>query len=248
MNIKQRLKQGECVYGTWCLIPSQETINIIAKSGLDFVFIDMEHGSTDFTNVGRMIVSAQAEGCSAIVRASKNKEDYILKILDLAPDGIVVPHIETQYDVNEFVMYSKYAPLGFRGYSPYTRSGSYNFNPDYTQKENERVLNIAIIESIDGIINLEEIVKTESIDVIYLGTYDISVSLGIAGKTNDDRVYKILEESIKIIKENNKIAGCMFHDSEELDYFKELGFQMLAYSCDTNIIYSGYKKMLEGEF
>jgi len=243
MNIKQKLQAGQTVYGTWCLIPSPEVINIIAKSGLDFVFIDMEHGATDFVNVGRMITSAQVEGCSAIVRVPKLQEDYILRVLDLAPDGIVVPHIETKYDAVHFVHYSKFAPIGYRGYSPYTKSGGYNYNCNYTKNENNRLLNIAIVEGSDGIANLEDIVKIKDIDVIYLGTYDISVMLGIPGQVNDKRVYKVLEDCTKFVKNSDKIVGCMFHNKEEHDYFVSLGIQMLAYSVDTNIIYKGYSEL-----
>ena len=243
MILKQRLQNRETVYGTWCLIPSPEVINIIAKSGLDFVFIDMEHGSSDFTNVGRMITSAQVEGCSAIVRAPKLQEDYILRTLDLAPDGIVVPHIETQSQMFEFIRYSKYHPVGDRGYSPYTRSGGYNYDHNYTDKENERLLNVAIVESFDGLDNLESICKLKDVDVIYIGTYDISVSLGIAGQVKDYRVTDVLKECVKIIKDSGKVVGCMFHDQAEHEYFKALGIQMLAYSVDTNILYKGYKKI-----
>jgi len=242
MNIKQKIKKGECVYGTWCLIPSPEVINVIAQSGLDFVFIDMEHGSVnDYTNVGRMIMASQVEGCSAIVRVPKLQEDYMLKALDLFPNGIVVSHIETSSQAYHFVRYSKYHPKGDRGYSPFTRSGGYNFKQNYTVDENERLLNIAIVESFDGLDNLIEICSVPDIDVIYIGVYDISVSLGIPGQVKDKKVLDILEECCKIIKESGKAIGCMYHDKAEHDYLKSIGVTMFAYSVDTSILYEGYK-------
>ena len=85
MNIKDKLKLGKDVYGVWCVIPSPEVINIISKSGLDFVIVDMEHGSMDYTTAQQMIVSAQSEKCDAIVRTPRNDESDILKSLDIKP-------------------------------------------------------------------------------------------------------------------------------------------------------------------
>lgn len=242
MNIKQRIKSGYYVYGTWCLLPSPEVINVIAKSGLDFVFIDMEHGSVnDYTNVGRMIQSAQVEGCSAIVRVPKLQEDYILKALDVGSDGIIVPHIQTHSQAFNVVRYSKYFPEGDRGYTPYTRSGGYHYEEDYIKKENARLLNMIIIEDNDGIDNLEAICKLPDIDVVYIGVYDISVSLGIAGQTKDKRVTKILEDCCKIIKDSGKAIGCMYHNLIELEHLKNLGVTIFAYSVDTAVLYNGYR-------
>jgi len=240
VNIKQRLKQGDCVYGTWCLIPSPEVVNVIAQAGLDFVFIDMEHGSADYTTVGRMITSAQGEGCEAIVRVPKLQEDYILRTLDLAPDGIVVPHIETNSQMHKFIQYSKYDPIGDRGYSPFTASGGYRYKPSYTVEENKRLLNIAIIEGFDGINNLNDICDVSHVDVIYIGVYDISVSLGIPGQVKSRKVHDVLEEACKIILQSGKAVGCMYSDEEEHDYLKSIGVTMFAYSVDTSIIYNGY--------
>ena len=95
MNIKDKLKLGKDVYGVWCVIPSPEVINIISKSGLDFVIVDMEHGTVDYTTAQQMVISAQSEKCDAIVRTPRNDESNILKSLDIGSDGVIIPHVNS---------------------------------------------------------------------------------------------------------------------------------------------------------
>ena len=125
MTIKDKLKLGKDVYGVWCVIPSPEVINIISKSGLDFVIVDMEHGPMDYTIAQQMVISAHSENCNAIIRTPRNDESNILKSLDIGSDGIIIPHVNSIEDVEKCISYSKYPPIGNRGYTPYTRSGVY---------------------------------------------------------------------------------------------------------------------------
>ena len=126
MNIKDRIRNGNVVYGTWCLLPSPEVINVLAKAGLDFVLIDMEHGPMDYALAQKMIMAAESEGCEAIIRVAKNDESDVLRALDIGASGVIVPHIESVSDRERAISYMKYPPLGIRGFSPYTRAGGFS--------------------------------------------------------------------------------------------------------------------------
>lgn len=240
MNLKQKIKNNKQVFGTWCIIPSPEVVNIIAKSGLDFVIIDMEHGPVDFITAQRMIMAAEVCDCEALVRVPGNNEQYILRALDIGASGIIVPHVETEKNLKAAVSFIKYPPVGKRGYSPYTKAGGYSYRVNYTFEENERVLTGIILEGRHGLDNISKILNEKELDVVYIGTYDISVSLGIPGKVQDRAVLRILENSVKKINKAGKTAGCLFHDLKELKYFKEIGVGFLTYKVDSNIIYDAY--------
>ena len=141
--------------GTWCVIPSPEVTSIICKAGFDFVIVDMEHGSMDYTLAQRMVTSAQAEGKKAIIRVSRNDESNILRSLDIGSDGIIVPHIKSVEDVNKCISYSKYPPIGNRGYTPYTKSGGYSVTDSYQEKENKESFVGIILEDEAGLNELE---------------------------------------------------------------------------------------------
>ena len=241
MNIKDKLLLGEEVYGTWCVLPSPETTNVIAKSGLDFVIIDMEHGPMDYTIAQQMVISAQSEGCSAIVRTPRKDKSNILKSLDIGSNGIIVPHVNTKLDVENCIQHSKYPPLGNRSFSPYTRCGGYHSSQNFFSKSNNASLLSIIIEDKEGLDNIGEVIDNDQIDMVYIGTYDIASSLEC--EVIDIKVLNKLEQCVQIIRSKNKSAGCLFHDKKELNFFQNIGINFLVYGVDSRILYNEYSKI-----
>lgn len=243
MTIKKRLKNNEQMFGTWCIIPSMEVVNILCKSGLDYVLVDFEHSPVDFGTAQKMIMAAHAENKYAISRVGKLDEVEILRSLDIASDGIIIPHIESLNDVNQCLEYIKYYPQGNRGYSPYTRAGGYCVQADYTQRANKDVLFGIIIESKKGIENLDEILTSPDLDLVYLGAYDISISLGLAGQINHPQVVEVLDKCIDKIKSAGKIVGAMYHTQENYERFTQQGVNFLVYKVDSLIINEGLEQV-----
>jgi len=237
ISLKNKLKNGDFVLGTWCTLPSPNVVNILAKSGLDFIIIDMEHGVIDFNIASQMIMAAEAEGCEVIIRVQNNNESDILKALDIGSNGILVPHIETIGDCNKAISYMKYPPIGIRGFSPYTKAGGYTLKENHTSIENEKLLSAIILEGHSGVNNINAIINNINLDLIYLGAYDLSVVYGIPGDVTHPIVIKTLKECTQIIKENDKIAGALFHNVDELEFFKSIGIQLLCYKVDANVLF-----------
>ena len=158
MSFKDVIKNKKQMIGTWCIIPSPEVVNVLCKSGLDFVLVDFEHSPVNFETAQKMVMAAHAEQKYAISRVGKLEEVEILRSLDIGSDGIIVPHIESLNDVNQCLEYIKYFPEGNRGYSPYTRAGGYCVNADYTKKANKNIRLVINLETpeeeiIDRIVN-----------------------------------------------------------------------------------------------
>lgn len=240
MNLKERIKDGKAVYGTWCLIPSPEVINILAKAGLNFVLIDMEHGAMDYARAQLMVMAAAAEGCEALIRVAKNDEADILRALDTGASGVIVPHIDGVEDGRLAISYMKYPPVGIRGFSPYTRAGGYVSRPGHTTNENKRIITGIIIEGANGFENLSKIIDDPELDLVYIGTYDLSAVLGVPGDVKNRKVLDILEKCVKEIRDKGKVAGCLFHDLDELRYFTDMGIRFLAYKVDSSVLYDGF--------
>jgi len=243
-SLKEKLVRGKSVIGTWCEVPSPELVNVIAKSGLDFVIIDMEHGSMDFTTASRMAIAAEVEGCCSIVRVSRNNASDILRSLEIAPSGIIIPHIESERDRVKAVENMKFPPIGNRSLNPYTRAGGYQNNPDYTEKQNKNVLLSLLIESTEGVDNIDVIIDDKNVDLIYIGIYDLSIALGQRGNIESAIVVETLKKLVKIIKMKKKIAGAMFHNQREYKFFKKIGVQFLCYKVDTAVIFDEFKEIV----
>lgn len=242
LSLKNILHSGKKVIGTWCEIPSPEVINVLAKAGMDFVIIDMEHGVMDFNLAAKMVLAAEVENCTPLIRVPVNNESEILRALETGAAGIIIPHIESKEDGLKAINYTKYAPIGNRSLNPYTRAGSYHSYRGFTREQNEKTLIGLIIEGKDGIRNFEKIIDNDNIDIIYIGTYDISSMLGIPGDTKNPLVLNTLKKLVKVIIKKNKVAGCLFHDKEELKIFQEIGIQFLCYKVDTAILFDEVRR------
>lgn len=245
MNLKDKLEGGGEVLGSWAILPSPEAANVMIKAGLDFVLIDMEHGAADYVTAQRMVMAAEAAGGASVIRVGEHSESAVLKALDAGAGGVIVPHVSTPEDARRAVSYMLYPPEGERGYSPYTKAGGYMHSPGFVTRANAAVLKGVIVEGAAGIRNLDEILAVKGLDLIYVGTYDISSTLGIAGQTSDPRVLKVLEDSAAKIRKAGKAAGCLFKSEEELRYFREHGIRFLTYKVDTWVLYEEYRKSAE---
>lgn len=241
INLKDRLKSGKIVLGTWCLLPSEAVVNVIAKAGLDFALIDMEHGAISPECALRMVMAAEADGAEAVIRVSSNDESGIGKALDTGASGVIVPHIERAIESKKALSFIKYPPQGVRGFSPYVRAGAYSSRKGYTLAENKRTLSGIIVEGHEGIRGIDSIIDDPRLDLVYLGAYDISASLGMPGEVSNPKVMDILKGCVKKIRVKKKAVGALFHSEQELKLFKSIGVQFLCYRVDSDILFNAFK-------
>ena len=245
-NLKERLKNGEMVFGTWNSIPSSSLVNAIASSGIDFVVIDQEHGPVGMETAEDILRALDASGTPSIIRVPANESHLILRALDIGSHGVQVPHVSTKEQAQQAVRYSKYYPLGDRGYTPFTRAGKYGVEADgYAQKANEDTMVVVNVEGLEGIKNLEDIASVPSIDVIFIGPYDLSQSLGSPGDVENPKVIESIRQSVDIAKNKGLTCGSFARDLRYLDILVDCGVQYVTYSVDCVLISKTYKDLCE---
>ena len=243
-HLKERFEKGEIVLGTWNIIPSPSLIEVIGHSGLDFIVIDSEHGPVNMESAENLIRAAEVAGISPIIRVSGNESYQVLRALDIGAHGVQVPHVSTKRDAELTVEYSKYHPIGKRGLSPFTRAGRYGTDADkHTIRSNEETMLIINIEGANGIKNLKEIMSVNGIDVIFIGPYDLSQSIGKPGKVNDPEVKNIIKKTAKAVKENGLVCGSFARDMKYLEFLIDCRIQYITYMVDTAIILQSYKNI-----
>lgn len=247
-NFRAMLRDGKVLYGPWCVIPSASVINVIASTGVDFVIIDMEHGPHSIETVEDMLRASQSEGCEAIVRVAKNDEAMILQALDVGASGIIVPHIESRGDAETAVGYTKYYPIGHRGFSPYTRAGKYSMNnvKDHARVQNEETALILLLEGKQGIENLNDILSMpdikNKIDAIYIGAYDLSQALGYPGQVDHPEVKSHLAEAISMIRDRGIAAGgYVAKNDEDIQWMTAMGMQLITLLPDCTILFHAFR-------
>lgn len=235
-QLKHKLQQGEVALGLFINCAYPAFIEICGYAGFDFAIIDLEHGPLHPLVAEDLCRAADCVGIAPIVRVGKNDSLQIQRALDIGSAGIQVPQIETKDDAEACVRSAKYSPLGSRGLSFCTRAGVYTAaGTQITDQLNKESLVVIHVEGIRGVENLKEIVSVPHIDVIFLGPYDLSQSLGIPGQVRDPRVLELMHNCINTIRSAGKIVGTFADSPEIAKQWIDAGIQYIALGVDAGI-------------
>ncbi|MBM32392.1 MAG: aldolase [Chloroflexi bacterium] len=244
--LKGKLENGETVIGPFCIVPSMTMIDTLGYSGMDFCILDTEHGPMDLQTITDLCIAADGTGVSPIVRVGENNERLILRALDVGSSGVQVPQINQKSDAEEVVQSAKYSPIGHRGLSIFTRAGEYfkHAGKDHTDNQNDNTLVIVHIEGQRGLNNLDEIMSVDGIDVLFLGPYDISQSLGIPGQVTDPKVEKAIREATDKARSLGRYVGSYAKDVEMGKWLIDIGVQYLSINTDATIYMQSCEKIV----
>lgn len=244
--LKEKLKQNRQVIGTWSVISSPTCHELIASSGLDFFIIDREHGTSSFETIIHSIAMCENRGVSPIVRVPEISLSEIQRALDAGAHGLHIPNISEENQVEKIIQYTKYPPLGDRGFSPFTRAAGYTSKNSKIQMEkaNENTFIAIHVEGVEGIKNLDCFLKYPEIDVIFIGLYDLSKSLGLTGDVFHEKVQNFLTETTLKIQKNGKFVGTIASTLDQLEKFLELGINYITYSVDCDVLLQSYSSIV----
>lgn len=234
-TLRQRLRRGETVLGMFQLIDSPAVTELIGLAGFDFTVIDQEHGPLTASDAVGLCAAAENVGMSPVIRVRENAPGEIQRAMDLGA-AIEIPQIEGLDDAEAAVSATRFSPLGERGLSPYVRAGGYDGGPDYTDQQNESRAVIVHVEGEAGVENVDDILAVEGIDVVFLGPYDLSQSLGIPGQVRDERVESRMTEVCEKAADTDTAVGTYADDPEMANRWLEAGIQFLALSVDAPIV------------
>lgn len=248
-SLRERLESGETVIGTWSVISSATTAEIMGDAGLDFSILDFEHGPLSLETTQEMARSLELSGCSPLVRVPTNEESWILRALETGVSGVAVPQITTKQDAVAAVNAVRYHPNGNRGFSPYTRSAGYTSKnaENLPQQKNESTVCMLMVEGKEGIDNLDKILEVSGIDAIYIGTYDLSQSVGHPGNPTHPDVIERVENVVQRIRNKDIAVGCLAETDDEIKQWKELGIQLIPYKADCAILHNAVRDVLSGK-
>jgi len=246
-EIKNRMLSGETVFGTWSMLPSGFVADVIARTGLDFIVLDMEHGTLSWETAEEMVRAAQLHQCQPVIRVGDDHENTILHALETGCKALMVPHVATKQAAKNIVNSALYAPKGARGLSPYTRCHGYThlgLEKSLLTHAEETLIGV-LVEGKEGIDNLPEICQVDGLDLIYLGMYDISQSVGLPGQLEHPEVLNQLEKCLNIILDSGKLAGTFARDIEACKSFRDMGFNFIAYVADSYAITDFYRDAVQ---
>jgi 4-hydroxy-2-oxoheptanedioate aldolase len=243
--LKEKLQRGDVVLGTWAIIPSAVTVDIISSAGLDFVIIDAEHGPISFETAQEMVISCESREVSPVMRVGNVNETDILKAMDIGVHCIQIPNIRTKQDVLHLVKFAKYPPVGDRGFSPFTRAGNYSIENStiLTTKANENTLVAINVEGKEAIEHIDEILEIEAIDIIFIGLFDLSKALGVPGEVTNKKVLDHFANLTKKINAKDKVVGTIATKESDIEDFVAMGLRYIVYLVDCDMLRASYQRI-----
>ncbi len=244
--LKEALASGKIVFGPFLKLTDPAIVEIIGFAGFNFVIIDQEHGPISIESSQNMIRAAESVNITPIIRVAKNDESLILRALDIGAQGVEIPQINCKDDALQAVNSVKFSPQGFRGVCRYVRAANYSSMDKfkYFESANKETMIIIHIEGIKGINNLDEILSVSGIDIVFIGPYDLSQSLGIPGKIDDPLVEEKMQEVVLKCSKQKIAVGTFADDVHTAKKWTSLGVQYMSFSVDVGIFYEASKNIL----
>lgn len=235
--LKKNLKAGQVCFGTFVRMGSA-AVEILGDTGWDFVVIDMEHGIFDYPAVGNLISSANMAGITSIIRVAEPKPSHIMRSLDAGAGGVQIPQVETYDQANAVARAARYHPYGNRGLCSFVRAAGHSvISPEeHMSTSNAEVLTVIHIEGERAINEIDNILEVPGIDVIFLGPWDLSQSLGIPGKTKDIKVIGAMEAVIRACRKKSVCVGTFVREPEEASHWIKQGVQYIMLSTDVGML------------
>jgi 4-hydroxy-2-oxoheptanedioate aldolase len=228
--------EGRTAFGLWSAIPSSFSVEIVAGAGVDYVCVDQQHGVVDYASMVPMLQAIGAAGAAPITRVLSNDAYQIMKALDAGALGVIVPLVNNAGEAARAAAACRYPPHGIRSYGP-IRASRVIGSRDPEDLAGE-VLCIVMVETREGLENVEEIAATTGIDGIYIGPADLALSLGLpptTSVTEDAHVEAV--RHIRAVCEKYGIAAGMHASSGRwAKQHAEAGFDMVTVASDASLL------------
>ncbi|KAI9173916.1 hypothetical protein LWI28_008757 [Acer negundo] len=240
-SLKSRLRNNETLYGIFLLSFSPTLAEISGLAGYDFAVVDMEHGPGGVSAALECLRALAATRTPAILRLPESSATWAKKALDLGPQGIMFPMIESQKEARKAVSYCRFPPAGVRG-SAHTvvRASDYGINEGYLSNYEDELLIMCQVESEDGVKKIEEIAAVDGLDCVQMGPLDLSASMGYLWDPGHKKVREMMRTAEKgVLKRGGGGGGAylagfaMPHDGP-LD-LKSRGYHMVSGAVDVGL-------------
>jgi len=246
-NAFRRLLKSEFAAGMFSLIPSEIIVDIAGYAGFHFMVFDTEHGTYDLAMIDRLVRAAIAVGMASVVRLPHHPDPhFITRVLDLGVDGLVFARISSRQEAEPVVQSSRQAPLGTLGPFPALRTGHYFRMPadEYLRRANGVAI-VVLIETKEGLDDVEGILSVDAIDGVAVGPVDLSDALGVTRDAPE--VTAAIARVTSLARARGKGAMASAKDFNELESHlrRKDGPRVFWYATDTYQISNHFHMLME---
>ena len=246
---KKKCAEGKVVIGAVLRIARTMDVGVALKAcGYDFLFIDAEHGTYDLDVAAQISVAALGHGITPLVRIASLEGNLGARVLDGGAQGIILPHVNSSEDAEEFVSACRFPPLGRRGSGGGFPQAEFDSSRASGLLENldREALVVAMIETAGAAEHASEIAAVEGIDVLFIGANDLCLDMGVPAQYDDGRVIQAFEQVIEACKKNDKTPGMGgFSDTALIERHIRGGMRFIVCGTGISFLMAGAKARAE---
>ena len=239
---RTRLRRGDTLVGPIVTINSPEVVEVLDEVGFDWLFLDGEHSPLSPGHLQRLMIAAGRTPC--VVRVPAHDESWIKQALDGGAAGILAPLVNTAAQARDIVSQAKYPPVGVRGVGAARALGYGYAIADYVARANDETAVILQAEHVDAVANIDEIADTPGVDAIFVGPFDLSLSMGRLGKVADPDVVKAISNVRDAVQGRGLPLGIFGVAPESVSGWMAEGFTLIACGVDMMLLGGAARSML----
>jgi 2-keto-3-deoxy-L-rhamnonate aldolase RhmA len=235
--VREKMRSGQATIGCFLGLGSPNVAELLAHAGYDWLIVETEHNGLDSAEIQHMLMALNGAETIPLVRIPSSNPVFIQRALDMGAMGVVVPMVRTAAEAQAIVSASRYPPHGSRSFGP-LRASNYSFdNLDYLNRANDNMLVVLILETKEAVDNLDAIAAVPGVDAIYLGPFDLCLSLGLNPMNQPfPEIDAVMEQMLVVGRKRGVAAGTGTSTPEQLQQRQAQGFTMLGYGTDYSLL------------
>lgn len=242
--VKARLDRGEAVFGVTITTPSLDLAARAATLGFDFLWVEMEHSPLTLETLRHIVLTTRGLPAVPFARVPVNELWTAKRALDMGVHGVIFPFTSRPELATQAVSACRYPPHGLRGSGAGLATASWPDPDRYYESADENVMVVAIIEEAAALAHLDAIASTPGIDVLFIGTSDLSFSMGHRGRQDQVDVQDAIETILQAALRHGKVAGIPVRSPDQVQAAMAQGFRLFQLSSDLQIFALGARALL----
>ena len=247
-ELRQKLVDGDNVIGSMVLeFGTSGLAQLAAAAGAEFLIYDMEHTGWSMESIRNQMAWSKSADLVRLVRVPAASYDFIARAMDVGAQGVMVPMVESADQARLIASSMTYPPAGRRGAAFGISHDDYSPGSvaDKMSRANDSRICICQIETWAGVENVEAIAATPGVDVLWVGQFDLTLSMGIPAKFDHPRFAEALERVSAAARKEHKICGAMAQSAADAQQWIDCGFTMIAYWADLWIYQTALKSAID---
>jgi 2-keto-3-deoxy-L-rhamnonate aldolase RhmA len=243
--VRARLEAGEVALGVTISVPSAEIAARAAQLGFDFLWVEMEHSPVTLESLRTMVLATRGLPAAVFARVPVVERWTAKRVLDQGVSGVIFPFASTPEAARTAAEACKYPPLGRRGSGAGLATSTWPEPDNYADSADREVMVISIVEELQAVENIDAIAATPGVDVLFIGTSDLSFSLGLRGRQNEPLLQEAIDQVVAAARKHGKFVGRPARTPGEIHTYQEQGFRLFQTPTELGFFQAGAKAYLD---